>query len=433
MENENANVAVEDKDISVNIDYKMVTFTLAGKDYGINIMNVASISKADRFTFVPNTAPFVRGVYNLRGEIISIIDLRLFFGLDVKEKKENEFENMVILQLEYGHLIGVIVDGIDRVVGVSSSKIQPSHPLFGDVNIEYIHGVVENDQKLYIILDVEKIFSMNPEVVDKQIEALSQLNHKEEVTITQEESVDIGFFKDTLNTFKKFHVSPINMKWLKERGRIWKQYRNAEGKDFQLESEASANEFLLPFYSPFTGQFWSTEYIDSIKKVLPEISSGIIQVWNPGCSKGYESYSIACMLKQHYRDVQIKVHSGDSDLLNISSAPALKFSKSDVPESYSSYITESINGYQFNQEIKDAIRFEYLDVNNTDHFAGYQLIVARDLASFLNEENQMKFFASLSKKMKSGGILILGENEELPDTGEWNESSVGSIKVYIKK
>lgn len=433
MEDEKTSVATEDKDISVNIDYKMVTFTLAGKDYGINIMNVASISKADRFTFVPNTAPFVRGVYNLRGEIISIIDLRLFFGLEVTAKKDNESENMVILQLEYGHLIGVIVDGIDRVVGVSSSRIQPSHPLFGDVNIEYIHGVVENDSKLYIILDVEKIFSMNPDVVDKQIEAIGQLNNRANLNISKEESIDMGFFKDTLSTFKKFHVSPINMKWLQDRGKIWKQYRSAEGKGFQLESEASANEFLLPFYSPYSEKFWSTDYIDQLKQVLPAVSSGIIQVWNPGCGKGHETYSLACMLKEHYRDIQIKIHAGDSDLLSISSAPALNFAKADVPDRFSKYVEESINGYQFNSEIKDAIRFEYHDVINADHFAGYQLICARDLVSFLSEENQMKFFAAVSKKMKSGGVLILGENEELPDTGDWSEKDVGSIKVYIKK
>ncbi len=433
MEDEKTSVATEDKDISVNIDYKMVTFTLAGKDYGINIMNVASISKADRFTFVPNTAPFVRGVYNLRGEIISIIDLRLFFGLDVIPKKNNESENMVILQLEYGHLIGVIVDGIDRVVGVSTSRIQPSHPLFGDVNIEYIHGVVENENKLYIILDVEKIFSMNPDIVDKQIEALGKLNNKAELNISKEESINMGFFKDTLSTFKKFHVSPINMKWLQDRGKIWKQYRSAEGKDFQLESEDSATEFLLPFFSPYTGKFWSTDYIDQIKQVLPAVSSGIIQVWNPGCGKGHETYSLACLLKEHYRDVQIKIHAGDSDLLSISSAPALNFGKAEVPDRYSKYVEESINGYQFNSELKDAIRFEYHDVINTDHFAGYQLICARDLVSFLSEENQMKFFAAVSKKMKSGGVLILGENEELPDTGDWSEKSVGSVKVYIKK
>lgn len=435
MEDDNLDVAVEESEVSaVNIDYKMVTFTLAGKDYGINIMNVASISKADRFTFVPNTAPFVRGVYNLRGEIISIIDLRVFFGLEVTEKEPGTPENMVILQLEYGHLIGVIVDDIDRVVGVSSSKIQPSHPLFGDVNIEYIHGVVENDKKLYIILDVEKIFSMNPEVVDKQVEALDNKNRQYSRDVNTEESVNLSFFKDTLSTFKKFHVSPVNMKWLKERAKIWKQYRDADGKSVQLQNDASATEFLLPFYSPYTSQFWSEEYIDSVKKALPSsVSTGIIQVWNPGCGKGYETYSIACMLKEHYRGTQIRIHAGDSDLLNISSAPALNFGKGDVPARFSSYVVESLNGYQFNQEIKDSIRFEYHDVNNADHFDGYQFICARDIVSFLTEEQQMQFFASLTKKMKTGGVLLLGENEEFPDTGEWEKRVIGTIKVYIRK
>ena len=55
----------------------MVTFSLGGKEYGIDIMNVKEIANASRFTYVPNAAPFVRGVYNLRGDIISVIDLRI--------------------------------------------------------------------------------------------------------------------------------------------------------------------------------------------------------------------------------------------------------------------------------------------------------------------------------------------------------------------
>ncbi len=63
------------------IDFKMVTFSLGGKEYGIDIMKVKEISKAASFTYVPNSSPFVRGVYNLRGEIISIIDLRVMFNI----------------------------------------------------------------------------------------------------------------------------------------------------------------------------------------------------------------------------------------------------------------------------------------------------------------------------------------------------------------
>ena len=65
----------EQKDNATVIDFKMVTFSLADRDYSLDIMHVKEIVKADRFTFVPNTLPFVRGVYNLRGEIIPILDL----------------------------------------------------------------------------------------------------------------------------------------------------------------------------------------------------------------------------------------------------------------------------------------------------------------------------------------------------------------------
>src|SRR6056297_1406877 len=99
-----------------NIDYKMVTFSLAGKEYGIDIMKVKEISKADRFTYVPNTAPYVRGVYNLRGDIISIIDLRVMFHLPAPSREEGTMEDMIILRLDSSY-IGIIVDSIDKVVG----------------------------------------------------------------------------------------------------------------------------------------------------------------------------------------------------------------------------------------------------------------------------------------------------------------------------
>ncbi|HET7839864.1 MAG TPA: chemotaxis protein CheW, partial [Rectinemataceae bacterium] len=140
------------------VDFKMVTFSLAGKEYGIDIMSVKEIAKAGRFTYVPNAATYVRGVYNLRGEIISVIDLRIFFHLPAERKAEDALESLLILRIEE-HVFGVIVDAIDKVVGISSSAIQPPHPIFGDINVKYIKGIVENSGKLYIILDVEKIFA----------------------------------------------------------------------------------------------------------------------------------------------------------------------------------------------------------------------------------------------------------------------------------
>ena len=78
----------------------MVTFSLAGKDYGIDIMQVKEIAKAGRFTYVPNTSPFVLGVYNLRGDIIPIIDLRIFFNIPVKARANDALENLIIINVE---------------------------------------------------------------------------------------------------------------------------------------------------------------------------------------------------------------------------------------------------------------------------------------------------------------------------------------------
>ena len=145
------------------IDYKMVTFSLAGKDYAIDIMQVKEIAKAGRFTYVPNTSPFVLGVYNLRGEIIPIIDLRIFFNIPTKARENDALESMLIISID-DQMFGIVVDAIDKVVGISKSSIQPPHPIFGDINIKYIHGVVENQGRLYILLDVERIFGSRAKV-----------------------------------------------------------------------------------------------------------------------------------------------------------------------------------------------------------------------------------------------------------------------------
>ena len=149
----------EEKEKNIaTVDFKMVTFSLSGKDYAIDIMSVKEIAKAGRFTFVPNTAPFVLGVYNLRGDIIPIIDLRLFFNIEIEERSDDQIENVIIVSVD-DNVFGIVVDGIDKVVGIQKSTIQPPHPLFGDINIKYISGVVESENRLYVLLDIGRIFA----------------------------------------------------------------------------------------------------------------------------------------------------------------------------------------------------------------------------------------------------------------------------------
>ncbi|HOV62276.1 MAG TPA: chemotaxis protein CheW [Spirochaetia bacterium] len=416
------------------VDFKMVTFSLAGKDYGIDIMKVKEISKANKFTYVPNSSPFVRGVFNLRGDIISIIDLRIMFHLPAEKKNEDALEDMIILRLE-DYLIGVIVDSIDKVVGISSADIQPPHPIFGDINIKFIKGVVENEGRLYIILDVERILGGSEEIQKKETSIIPQLFEKKpEVAYDSKDEGELSFnfIKETLATFKSFFVSDVNIAWVKSRFDEWKGIRAAKGSDLQLKDPEEAEEYLETFYSPESGVFWSDKMREAVSAVLPDLSGGSISLWNPGCGRGFETYSFTCILRNRYPKARIKVWANDNDLLAISMAPNLLFQRHDIPDFYSPYTVEGKNGLQFSQEIKDSILFEYHDVLNPNPFPEVDLILARDILSFLPVINQQLLLKEFWEKLRPEGVLILGAHEEAP-AGEWDVITTSEMKAFKKK
>ncbi len=428
----------EQKEAVEKIDFKMVTFSLAGKDYGIDIMKVKEIAKDYDFTYVPNTEPYVRGVYNLRGDIISIIDLRVMFNLPMEKKADKALENMLILRLDKS-ILGVIVDSTDKVVGISSESIQPTHPLFGDINVKYISGVVEHEGKLYIILDVERIFGRDemPEIETAKPETKPAAGGGAGadiagVTAEDENDLQLNFLRETLATFMKFYVTPLNEEWVRSRLQEWKQIRRDQGRDIQLKSMEEADEFLAPFFSPFTGSLFGDQYLDGMKELLPKTGSSNISAWNPGCGKGYETYSLACLLKNSYNDAMIKVWANDNDLLNVSSAPGLYFQKSEVPESMRRYLVEGKSGYQFNSEIKDSILFEYHDVLNQNPFPEVDVILARDVLSFLQPEDQERLLEEFFEKLKPNGVVIVGENETVI-YGDWTEIKGGNMVAFRKQ
>jgi len=430
----------EAQENTIKIDFKMVTFSLAGKEYGIDIMKVKEIAKDNVFTFVPNTASYVKGVYNLRGDIISIIDLRIMFNLPAEERKEGELENMIILRLDE-RIIGVIVDFTDKVVGVNSETIQPPHPLFGDINVKYISGVVEDDNRLYIILDVERIFGKEePAEAAAPVETGAKAAPEgapevQEQAITAGKpgkALDLTFISETLATFKGFHVTALNSDWVYQRFSQWEQERRQEGKDIQLTSVSDADDFLRPFYSPYSERFLGEEYIENLISLLPEESGATVSVWNPGCGKGYETYSLACILREKYPQKKIKIWAHDNDLLGVSSAPTLLFSANDVPERFQKFMTETKNGYQFTSQIKDTILFEYHDIAHENPFPPVDLVFARDTFSFLKKEDQDRIVNSLEDLLKPSGMVILGQNEQLPSP-EWVPVKEGNIVAFKKE
>jgi len=438
---------LKDNSSFVKVDFSMVTFTLAGKDYGIDIMKVKEISKASTFTFVPNAPPFVKGVYNLRGDIISVIDLRVFFNLQVLDNTNTESENMIILRLQ-DHTIAVIVDSIDNVVGISTANVQPPHPLFGDINIKYINGIAENNGHLYVILDVERIFGTG-EAAEAEVSAESGTGRRppsaqapvpgagnaaaapgKTAEESPEEELDLTFIEETLVTFASFYPSPVNQEWIRNRFSSWKAKR---GENVQLANKEDAEAFLSSFYSPFTGTFWNNDFADKIASFINKDSKGNFFVWNPGCANGYETYSAACMIKKYFPAVNLKIIAHDNDLIKISMAPGLAVSKPGEGLIYEGFLAESTGGYQFKKEIKDSILFEYHDVTHNYSLPKLDMVVMRDTVSFLPSDKQKYIFQVLDEYLKPGGLLILGANEKPLEPERWETVENAGVTAYKKK
>jgi purine-binding chemotaxis protein CheW len=427
----------EQKERAEAVDYKIITFSLAGKDYGVDIMNVKEIAKADKFTFVPNAASFVRGVYNLRGDIIPIVDLRTFFHLPL-DKKSDGLENMLILRIKE-QVYGTIVDKIDKVVGINHESVQPPHPIFGDINIKYISGVVEKSGDLYIILDVVRIFGINEEDKGKERTSVTEAGSfmipsssvAEPVSIQKQSRVadtTFNFIKEGLTALRRFTATSLNDMWLRKRYTEWSADR--PDADLQLRNALDADEFLSTFNSPFTAEFWDEEYAAAVRNMLPNLSSNSVQAWNFGCGKGYETFSFACILKAKYPNAHIKIWANDSDIMAISQAPNMVFDLEDVPEYCRPYLVKGTSGYSFNPAIKDSIVFEYHDVLNENPLPELDFILARDVLSFFSEGDQSRLVGSFSEKLKERGVIILGRNEELSGL-DWSNVSSDPVSAFM--
>ncbi len=468
VESQVSNVDIAEKDDEqsqerkkqMNIDFKMVTFSLSGKDYAIDIMNVKEIAKAGHFTYVPNTLPFVVGVYNLRGEIIPILDMRLFFNIPIDTTRKVDLQNLLILRFEE-QIFGIIVDKIDKVVGIQKSTIQPPHPLFGDINVKYISGVVEADKRLYILLDIGRIFlrhtseeqskQKDVDVVTTNNSAAKEMSRTvtqpvnvpknnvvtSEVVVEEKKEVqktfdnEYKFILESLKNYKKFVSSPINENWTKHRFDEWLKERGES--NIQLKNSEDATTFLSSFWSTDTSVFWSEKYADAIYALLPDNAAKQIVVWNPGCAKGAETYSLACVLKKRYPDAKIRLYAQDVDLLNVSNAPSLKVSEDYANTWLSPYLSKTANGsLTFSQEIKDSIMFEYHDCQNSNALPMTDIIFARDLLSCLEVDVQNTVISDFDEKLKGNGILILGENESIAGVSNFMEVTVGSLTAYKK-
>ncbi|MCL2214923.1 MAG: chemotaxis protein CheW [Treponema sp.] len=153
-------------DVSKTESKQLVTFQLGEELYGINIMDVKEIVRVQTIRPIPNAPSYVEGIFNLRSEIIPIINLHKRFHLRklVTSEEDELLSGFVILDID-GMKLGIIIDRISRVVTVEKEDIQPPPQMFSGIGAEYIEGVVRQENGYLILLEIRDLF--NPKELQK--------------------------------------------------------------------------------------------------------------------------------------------------------------------------------------------------------------------------------------------------------------------------
>ncbi len=132
---------------------KYLTFSLAGEEYGLEILKVREIIGVMDITAVPQMPPFIKGVINLRGRVIPVVDLRLKFGLEPAEYTDQT----CIVVVDTGTLTGVIVDTVQEVLDIDEAQIDPPPPLGAAVDTSFILGIGKVREDVKILLEIDKV------------------------------------------------------------------------------------------------------------------------------------------------------------------------------------------------------------------------------------------------------------------------------------
>lgn len=144
-----------------------LTFTLGEEEYAIDILKVQEIRGYDTVTSIAHAPPFIKGVINLRGTIVPIVDLRIKFGVGVVEY--TPFTVTIILNVG-GRVVGMVVDSVSDVLALESSKILPAPEFSSSLDTRYIHGLGSIDERMLIVVDIEKLMlSADMALVDDQV------------------------------------------------------------------------------------------------------------------------------------------------------------------------------------------------------------------------------------------------------------------------
>jgi purine-binding chemotaxis protein CheW len=154
---------------------KIVIFSLAGREYGVDIRDVKEVIRQRKVTPVPEAAHFVEGVIMLRGEVVTLINLSKKLGV---AQAENQAASRIIITQQESHLLGMLVDGVSGVTSVEEGLISAPDEALKEAS--YLKGLIKLDKRVVLLMDLEKLFSPEEKTGIGAVESRVEIKHGRE-------------------------------------------------------------------------------------------------------------------------------------------------------------------------------------------------------------------------------------------------------------
>ena len=138
----------------VSAGHEFLTFTLGDEEYGVDILKVQEIRGYDTVTKLPDTPDYIKGVINLRGTIVPVVDLRIKFRLG--KAQYDSFTVMIILNIAK-RVVGMVVDSVSDVIQLGPEQVRPAPEFGGGMESRFITGLGTLEQRMLILVDIEKL------------------------------------------------------------------------------------------------------------------------------------------------------------------------------------------------------------------------------------------------------------------------------------
>lgn len=154
-ENLKTALAPTDSGLPINIQ-EFLAFKLGNEEYGIDILRVQEIRSYEAPTRMANAPSFIKGVINLRGVIVPIVDMRLKFNLE--QVDYNDFTVVIVLNIGK-HVVGMVVDGVSDVITLSSGQLRPVPDFSSAISSDHVMAIGSVEDRMLILLDIEKLMT----------------------------------------------------------------------------------------------------------------------------------------------------------------------------------------------------------------------------------------------------------------------------------